>query len=438
MPKPPIGSLDRRLPGVVVPRAERRSWPVIVRRLSAILIVSVAPTVAVPKAVATVPGGSGTIAFLGEDPVGYQHLFVMQSDGSAVTDLDPGYAGLDANPAWSPDGSRIAFRHGTGFGNGQIWLIDGDGANLTQLTTEAENTDDPSWSPDGLRIVYAAGAKLVVIGTDGLNRTALPSGDMPDWSPNGKRVTFTRYVNGYSDIFLMRPDGSQVTNITRSQGVSEFNPGWSPDGRTIVFQRSFGDHDIWTMRPDGSAQFLLTRDRHNHFDAFPSYSPDGTRIIFDRDGHVFSMNASGSVLEKILTDPVPDYATSWQPIACTIEGTAGNDDLFGTATDDVICGLGGDDVLSGLAGDDTIIGGGGSDRLSGGSGADVVMGLGGADSLFGNDGADRLAGGAGKDLHKGAGGPDYLFGWDYARGDVLRGGTGIDRCAYDKGDAVIC
>jgi Ca2+-binding RTX toxin-like protein len=114
---------------------------------------------------------------------------------------------------------------------------------------------------------------------------------------------------------------------------------------------------------------------------------------------------------------VDDISFSAADPACTIRGTAGNDDLRGTPGDDVICGLGGDDSLAGLGGRDHIYGGTGSDRLDGG------------------DAADHLIGGLGADVLSGGPADDYLNSKDDVGGnDAVTGGAGQDICVTDIGD----
>jgi dipeptidyl aminopeptidase/acylaminoacyl peptidase len=407
---------------------------------SALALVATLALADAPRAAATTTGSPGRIAFI--DTVGgYDHLSLMRSDGSGVTDLDPGFAGFDDNPSWSPDGKRIAFDRGTSKGSGhEIWLIDATGANLTKLTTESNDAVDPSWAPDGTRLVYQVGSKIVTIATDGSARTELVLGSAPDWAPDDSRIVFQRSVNGLPDIFLVDPDGANLHNITKTTDSEEHAPSWSPDAKTIVFQRSGGDSDVWAMRRDGTFQIVLSQDFSTPGeDIAPSFSPDGTRVLFVRDQRISTMSASGSDVGTVSSSAPGTSATAWQPRGCTITGTNVNDaNLTGTPGDDVICGLSGNDTINGLGGNDTILAGPGDDTVSGGDGRDIIVGWSGSDDLRGNAGADRITGGNDPDTLNGGGGDDYLFGWDYAGGDVLNGGPGTDVCPYDSPDTRNC
>ncbi|HET9244109.1 MAG TPA: hypothetical protein VFN99_11785 [Gaiella sp.] len=150
-------------------------------------------------------------------------------------------------------------------------------------------------------------------------------------------------------------------------------------------------------------------------------------------------------------DPGPDQPGTPAPpgspaseVACTIEGTRGDDVLIGTAGNDVICGLGGNDRLVGKGGLDLLLGGAGADLLVGGAGNDLLLGdaerdrlLGGAgrDRLYGGQGHDRLAGGRGSDRLLGGPGGDLLLARDHVR-DRLDGGSGRDSARIDRGKDV--
>ena len=137
-------------------------------------------------------------------------------------------------------------------------------------------------------------------------------------------------------------------------------------------------------------------------------------------------------------------------IACTISGTAGDDDgvsnpvLQGTAGNDVICGLGGNDILKGSTGSDTLYGGAGNDTLTGGKGYDTidggtgddfVMAGHGGDTVLGRKGADDITGGKGRDDLQGGFGNDTLDAVDDVGLETVNGGNGArDVCDSNAHD----
>ena len=110
--------------------------------------------------------------------------------------------------------------------------------------------------------------EIFVMNADGSNPTQITVNDrddeVPAWSPNGKKIVFQRDFDpirgqGDYDILTMRADGTRERNLTNSPGVQEFDADWSPDGRRIAFvSERDGDGEIYTMKPDGSRVRQLT------------------------------------------------------------------------------------------------------------------------------------------------------------------------------------
>jgi Tol biopolymer transport system component len=118
-------------------------------------------------------------------------IYRMPVDGSAApTPVTTQAVGSDADPAWSPDGSQIAFRRrlpgATPQGNLDIFVMAADGGAVAQLTTDAGNDQDPSWSPDGQSLAFtsdrndAAGSRLWVMRADGSDQRQVPPGGDPE------------------------------------------------------------------------------------------------------------------------------------------------------------------------------------------------------------------------------------------------------------------
>jgi Tol biopolymer transport system component len=145
----------------------------------------------------------------------------MDSDGSNVIRLTHA-AGIDEQPAWSPDGHRIAFTSNRG-GTAEIYVMDANGTNVVQLTKG--------------------------------NQSAFSV--LPAWSPDGGRIAHSSNRDGDVEIYVMNPDGSDVVQLTTGGGMTM--PAWSPDGRRIAFA-SDRDGYIWVMAADGSATVQVTRD----------------------------------------------------------------------------------------------------------------------------------------------------------------------------------
>ncbi len=229
-------------------------------------------------------------------------LYLMRADG---THLRP-FTGVVNNPvmeapcfqdpAWSPDGQWLAYTEDVNAGLSSIFLRNVRGAPPHELAGQSiEHPDnDPAWSPDGKTIAFDRddGASLWLIDADGRNMRRLDigsppclGGGEPDWSPDGQWIAFVRCeppASGgterprtmWSDIWLIRPDGSDLRRLTHADRLAwaAHSPAWSPDGKRIVFvrlvkrSRYFDFSDIYVMSADGTRQQRLTR--------FPNYSID--------------------------------------------------------------------------------------------------------------------------------------------------------------------
>ena len=197
-------------------------------------------------------------------------LYVMDADGQNQTRLSHN-AAYESGPAWSPDGTRIAF-HSNLDGGLAIYVMDADGQNRTRLTFNTADDASPSWSPDGTRIAFmsrrndpnAGGEEIYVMDADGQNQTRLTTNTAidvdPAWSPDGTKLAFSTERDGGFEIYVMDADGQNPVRLTNNS-LSDFSPSWSPDGTRIAMDRRSPDtFDVWTMAPDGQDQTRLTDD----------------------------------------------------------------------------------------------------------------------------------------------------------------------------------
>jgi TolB protein len=178
------------------------------------------------------------IAFACEPaPDAARDICVMNADGSGRVNLTSGrFLSDERQPAWSPDGSRIAYVATDELGRVQVWTMRADGSDARAVTTGPGAKDHPTWSPDGARIAYAQwfedeGARdLVVVPAGGGAVTRLTlAGDQqsPAWSPDGRYLAFSQPVNGLASLFTVRPDGIGVRlrTVDPSWGGATY-PAW--------------------------------------------------------------------------------------------------------------------------------------------------------------------------------------------------------------------
>jgi Tol biopolymer transport system component len=174
---------------------------------------------------------------------------------------------------------------------GQLVLIRPDGSGQRMLTDGKASSGFASWSPDGKRLIYRVmgdgqqGLRILTL-DDGKVTTLTNEYDtFPMWSPRGDRIAFCSFRDGNYEIYTMRLDGSEVRKLTNSHG-NDAHPIWSPDGNWIVFSSSrkgFKDEamldewgpqpygDLYVMRPDGSDVRQLTDNQFE--EATPAWRP---------------------------------------------------------------------------------------------------------------------------------------------------------------------
>jgi Tol biopolymer transport system component len=240
---------------------------------------STTPTIAPPTTAVTGPQ-LAYVELSGESSA----IWMVDSTGARVQ-LSPS-GGWDQDPAWSPDGSTIAFTSRQNDGTSDIYTMSASGANRVRLTTGQTENSRPAWSHDSKRIAFVSSrdgnSEIYVMSADGSQQSRLTFRDdafdtKPAWSPDGTRIAFaTEGANG--GIFVINADGTETLQLTSNSIDSA--PAWSPDGSRIAFSsNSDGNYDrIFVVNADGSGRAPYSP--YGFRAADPTWSPDGTRIAF--------------------------------------------------------------------------------------------------------------------------------------------------------------
>jgi TolB protein len=214
------------------------------------------------------------------DRDGDRDIYVMDLAGAqqGVAELEP--VNLTQNevpdwqPAWSPDGKRIAFSSYRD-GNWEIYIIGVDGSDLVRITDHPESDISPTWSPDGAKLLFVSrrlgDADLFVHDFVTGERTQVTTGELdeydPAWSPDGEWIAFVTQIGTQSDVFVMRSDGSVPANLTNSAYANDFQPVWTADSEQLIFvsyTAAQGEHDLYVMQRDGSQVTAITDDEHDN------------------------------------------------------------------------------------------------------------------------------------------------------------------------------
>ena len=208
-------------------------------------------------------------------------------------------AGNENDPAWSPDGSKIAFHHDPGgleldtdtgqalapFSRTSVHVVNADGSGRTTLVDVKGWVGRPVWSPDGSRIALQIDRDVYIVEPDGSDLARIYEGSEGTngfanglaWTPDGDRIVFADEGPDGTTLFTMRPDGSDVRPLlnrlpSSSSPVTEF----SPDGRWIVVTDDWGAgqikpghlHPAYLISADGGQVYLIADDTFE-----PSWRP---------------------------------------------------------------------------------------------------------------------------------------------------------------------
>ena len=204
-------------------------------------------------------------------------------------------------PHWSPNGQKIVFSRWT-FATGaqDLYVMDVDGGNLTLLTdTPLDDEFVPAWSPDGTQIAYdftPAGENgfihiINVDGTGGRRLTTDPANDTnPIWSPDGTKILFMSNRGGDDEIFVINTDGTDLLQLT-SNFSEDISADWSPDGTRIVFASDRdGNFELYTVNADGSNPTRLTTEPDS-FDIDPRWAPRKAGVTVTQDSLALATEA---------------------------------------------------------------------------------------------------------------------------------------------------
>jgi serine/threonine protein kinase/Tol biopolymer transport system component len=304
-----------------------------------------------PKGSVGLPSGPSEQIAFASDRSGIPQIYVSSLSGSSVvpvTNLPEGAC----QPSWSPDGMRLVFVspcHISPEGrpldisegpikDSALYMINADGSNLVALPTEPGGDSEPAWSPDGQRLAFTSlreGKPLIYVMDlmdQSVRRLTEPAPDFdaarqPAWSPFGNQIAFAKKRVDTYQIWTVTDAGQGQQPISRGgQEYWDFAPAWSPDGKAIFFteRNATGPVRPWIMslpyelRDSGKSQRVelgaLPVEQ-------PQISADGLWIVFEGEGPddnldlFYALAQGGGQRTRITTDPGVDFDATWRPAA---------------------------------------------------------------------------------------------------------------------------
>lgn len=310
--------------------------------LTLVLILSAACT---QVTASEVSGGEMRLMYASERTRATLSIVSARADGSDLREHVPVAVARrgEYEPSVSPDGKFIAFTTYR-YSGWKIAISDTNGRNVRRLTADPQYVYDASWSPDGAQLVYRrivnhggayfrGNGDIFLINVDGTGNRNITNDDTeharnPSFAPEGQSIVYDAFVGEQLFIVTVKADGSAKARIEIGQSHA-FAPSWSPDGQWIAHLRQAEDEytDLWVMRPDGSGARNLTQsrakgyapigDRIQHWQYGTSWSPDGQFIAFTADyeeeGNVdiYSVKSDGGPVTRLTSTKGADTHPHW-------------------------------------------------------------------------------------------------------------------------------
>lgn len=283
----------------------------------------------------------------------------LNADGSEVTEF-PHQIEQFWTAVWSPNGQYVAYISGIFY---DLYTTRYDGTELTQIFGCFGPIQSPTWSPDSGQIAFVANCRQQtlslfvmdfdqedirstcvqdvevshIIDDDGqvityeqqvaryeggeIYRLTDNNGieNTPQWSPDGEWITFQSQRDGKTNIYVIRPDGSDIRLLTDER--TAWRPVWSPDSQWIAYQTI---HDLSNLAikrihiESGNVQIVTTLQSQNPpANYWSPWSPDGRWLVFtstrDNNQEIYKIRADGSQLTRLTDNPRYDGQPIWSP-----------------------------------------------------------------------------------------------------------------------------
>ena len=258
---------------------------------------------------------------------GNREIYIMNPDGTQQTNLTRHKAD-DVSPAWSPTGEQVLFASDRDrfLGSWDLYLMDPNGQNVRPVFGKSADRFSPSWSPNGKQIAYAKrehGQYLVYIADiDGKNEERVAIGGTPAWSPDGTEIVFVTKAGQERweiNILNMRTRKQKVFFPFEARPTWVRSPKWSPSGDKLAF--SWYDEvlqekeTVYIVNRDGSALEKIVQNPGRGA-VSPVWSPHGDALLYTQRvanlrSELFKVSLDGTPPKQLVNIGFWNHAADW-------------------------------------------------------------------------------------------------------------------------------